>query len=80
MTSRQTNASRGKVLSILRPKQLDLISGAVGKKESTYKRAILTMTLSDGKLLSTLPWVRSPKERNPARAIARQAAMEMDVE
>ena len=80
MTSRQTNASRGKVLSILRPKQLYSVSGVLRKTESTYKRAMFTMILSVGKLFSTLPWVLSPKERNPARAIARQATMEMDVE
>lgn len=45
-----------------------------------YKRATLTMMLSLGKLLRTLPRVLSPKVRKPARAMARHAIMEMLVE
>ena len=46
----------------------------------TYNRAMFTMTLSSGKLLRTLPSVLSPKVRKPARAMTRQASMEMPVE
>ena len=38
---------------------------------------MLTMTLSRGKLLRTLPWVKEPKVRKPARAMRRQASMDM---
>jgi len=41
------------------------------------KRAILTMVLSGGKLFRTFPSVLDPKVRKPARAIRRQATMEM---
>ncbi len=64
MTSRQTKASSGRVVSIFKPKQ---------------RRAMLTMVLSAGKLLRTLPWVREPKVRKPARAMSMQASMEMVV-
>jgi hypothetical protein len=37
------------------------------------------MVLSEGKLLSTFPWVREPKVRKPARAMRRQASIEMPV-
>ena len=43
------------------------------------KRAMFTMMLSVGKLFRTLPWVREPKVRNPARAMRRQASMEIVV-
>ena len=46
----------------------------------SYKRAILTMTLSLGKLFKRFPSVLSPNVRNPARAIAKHANMEMVVE
>jgi len=42
-------------------------------------RAILTIMLSSGKLLSTFPSVREPKVKKPASAIRRQAAMDMEV-
>jgi hypothetical protein len=38
------------------------------------------MILSLGKLLSTFPIVLSPKVRKPARAIVRQATIDMLVE
>jgi hypothetical protein len=62
MTSLQTKASKGRVVSMFRPKQ---------------NRAMLTIMLSDGKLLRTFPCVREPKVRKPARAMRRQATMEM---
>lgn len=65
MTSRQTKASRGRVVNMLRPK---------------HRRAMFTMMLSVGKLLSTLPCVKRPKVRKPDSAIIRQATMEMKVE
>jgi hypothetical protein len=64
ITSLQTKASRGRVVSMFSPKQ---------------KRAMFTMVLSEGKLLRTFPWVREPKVRKPARAMRRQATMEMVV-
>lgn len=64
MTSLQTKASRGSVVSILSPKQ---------------KRAMFTMVFELGKLLRTLPWVLEPKVRKPARAIRRQARREINV-
>lgn len=63
ITSRQTKASRGRVVSMFSPKQ---------------KRATLTRA-EEGKLLSTLPSVREPKVRKPERAMARQAKKEMMV-
>lgn len=41
---------------------------------------MLTIMLSEGKLLSTLPSVLLPKVRNPASAIAMHAIIEMLVE
>lgn len=41
---------------------------------------MLTIRLSGGKLLRTFPFVLSPNVRKPARAIARQAIIEMKVE
>jgi hypothetical protein len=41
------------------------------------RRAKLTIVLSVGKLFRTFPWVREPKVRKPARAMRRQATMEM---
>lgn len=46
----------------------------------TYNRAILTITLSVGKLLRTLPFVLSRKVIKPASAIVMHAAIEMLVE
>ena len=40
---------------------------------------MLTIVLSEGKLLRTLPSVLEPKVRNPARAMRRQAIMEIPV-
>lgn len=72
---------------MLRPKQLDGIFLAKNKVDngektsrSAYRRATLTIRLSGGKLLRTFPFVLSPKVRKPARAMARQAIMEMRVE
>lgn len=76
---------------MLRPKQLWVVGrllsalgadGKIGKGhwERTYKRAMLTMMLSVGKLFRMFPLVLSPKVRKPARAMARQATMEMLVE
>jgi hypothetical protein len=64
ITSLQTNASRGRVVSIFKPK---------------HSRAMLTMVLSVGKLLRTFPWVKEPKVRKPARAMRRQAIIEIPV-
>ena len=57
MTERQTNASRGKVVSMLRPKQLDTGQSYFQAVISvvTHSRAMFTIILSEGKLLSTLP-------------------------
>lgn len=41
---------------------------------------MLTIRLSGEKLLRTFPFVLSPKVKKPARAMARQAIMEMRVE
>lgn len=65
VTSRATKHSRGRVVSMLRPK---------------HRRAMFTMRLFGEKLLSTLPWVREPKLRKPARPRRRHAAQEMLVE
>ncbi|KAI4178155.1 MAG: hypothetical protein LQ348_005674 [Seirophora lacunosa] len=67
MTSRQTNASRGKVVNMLRPKHL-------------RTRAMLTTTLAVGKLFSTFPFVLSPKVTNPAVAMVKHATIETAVE
>lgn len=64
MTSRQTKASSGRVVNMFRPK---------------HRRATLTKVLSEGKLFRTLPSVKEPKVRKPARAMSRQATSEMDV-
>lgn len=64
MTSRQTNASSGSVDNMLSPK---------------HRRAMLTMMLFVGKLLSTFPCVMSPKVRYPASAMSIQATIEMVV-
>lgn len=61
MTSLQTKASSGRVVSMFKPKQ---------------KRAILTIVLVVGKLLRTFPCVLEPKVMKPARAIARHAMRE----
>lgn len=65
MTSRQTNASSGIVVSMFRPK---------------HRRAMLTMMLSEGKLLRTLPSVLSPKVTKPASAMIRHASIDTPVE
>lgn len=64
-----------------------LISGlrlfeGVGRKEKrwTHNRAMFTMMLSVGKLLRMLPWVLSPKVRNPDSAMTKHAIMEIPVE
>lgn len=44
-----------------------------------HRRAMLTIVLSEGKLLRTLPSVLEPKVRKPASAMAMQAIMEMVV-
>lgn len=54
-----------------------MVEGGDGK---TYSRAMLIKMLSVGKLFSTFPCVWSPKERNPAKAMAKHAAMLMAVE
>lgn len=41
---------------------------------------MLTIVLLVGKLLRTLPWVREPKVRKPARAMRRQASIEIPVD
>ena len=41
---------------------------------------MLTMMLSDGKLLSTLPWVFEPKKRNPDIPIVKHISSETPVE
>jgi hypothetical protein len=58
----------------------ELSSGRFKNSFFAYKRAILTIRLSAGKLFKTFPSVLSPKVRNPARAIAMQAIMDMKVE
>lgn len=67
---------------MFRPKQLR--NSATGKgsfgADPAYKRAMLTIKLSEGKLLRTFPSVLSPKARNPAKAISRHAIMETKVE
>lgn len=45
-----------------------------------HNLAILTITLSEGKLFRTFPCVKSPKERYPANAMVRQASMLILVE
>lgn len=45
-----------------------------------YNRAMLTMILFDGKLLSTFPCVFEPKDRNPAIPIARHMISDTPVE
>ena len=64
ITSLQTNASRGRVVSMFNPK---------------HNRAMLTTVLSEGKLLRTFPCVKEPKVRKPASAMRRQANMEIPV-
>lgn len=64
MTSRQTKASRGRVVSMLRPK---------------HRRARLTIGLVRGKLLRMLALVREVKVRKPARARSAQKRREMVV-
>jgi hypothetical protein len=83
MTERQTNASRGKVVSMLRPKQLDgevsyILKTAISIV--THSRAMFTMILLEGKLLSTLPWVFDPNDKKPARAITKHITIETPVE
>lgn len=46
----------------------------------TYSRAMLTMTLSEGKLFKILACVRSPKQRYPVNAIVKQASIDTPVE
>ncbi len=46
----------------------------------TYRRATFTMTFSRGKLFKIFPWVLSPKVRNPAKAMAKHASIEANVE
>jgi hypothetical protein len=46
----------------------------------SYSRAILTIILSEGKLLSTLPWVLDPKKRKPEIPIAKHITRETAVE
>ena len=44
-----------------------------------HRRAILTIVLSPGKLLSTFPSVNEPNVKKPASAMRRQASIEMPV-
>lgn len=83
MTDRHTNASSGRVVSMFKPKHLAKVSPAMSqyiKARRLYSRAILIRMLSDGKLLSTLPWVCEPKNRNPETPMARQVRRETAVE
>ena len=50
------------------------------KHDIPYKRAILTITLSLGKLFNRFPSVLSPNVKNPASAIVKHANIEMAVE
>jgi hypothetical protein len=56
--------SRGSVVSMFSPK---------------HRRAIFTIVLSPGKLLSTFPSVNEPNVKKPASAMRRQASIEMPV-
>ena len=46
----------------------------------TYKRAMLTIRFSLGKLFKMLPCVFSPKVIKPAKAIVKQANIDVNVE
>lgn len=82
MTDRQTKASSGRVVSMFKPKHLFNVN--IDKHGNApvvpYSRAMLTRMLSAGKLLSTFPCVFDPKDRKPARPIARHMHKETIVE
>ena len=56
------------------------ISSEVLKELTTHSRAMFTIMLSGGKLFSTFPSVLLPKVRNPAKAIVKQATIEIKVD
>lgn len=67
---------------MFKPKHLLHISNCVFHKTTAiaYNRAMLTRILSAGKLFRTFPCVFDPKDKNPARPIARHMHKETMVE
>ena len=76
------NRPNGKVVIILAPRRLPLrsVEDIYDPSRRTYKRAILTISVSLGKLFRMLPCVISPKVTKPAKAIVRQAIIDVRVE